>query len=142
MHSYSCGQTVRWIKMPLCKLVGLGLGHIVRWGPSSIPQQLLPTFGPCLLWPNGRPSQQLLSSCCTAHARESLYFTMDRPFLFLNCPFAWGDLDHHLTRGSWAHPSPHPKRHLDRLSRFARLTIVTDLQIERPSDRQTTLFGL
>ena len=26
-------------------------------------QQPLPTFGPCLLWPNGRPSQQLLSSC-------------------------------------------------------------------------------
>jgi len=22
-----------------------------------------PLFGPCLLWPNGRPSQQLLSSC-------------------------------------------------------------------------------
>ena len=26
-------------------------------------QQLPPIFGPCLLWPNGRPSQQLLSSC-------------------------------------------------------------------------------
>jgi len=23
-----------------------------------------PLFGPCLSWPNGRPSQQLLSSCC------------------------------------------------------------------------------
>jgi len=39
--------------------------HCVRWGPSphgkghSSP----PLFGPCLLWPNGRPSQQLLSSC-------------------------------------------------------------------------------
>jgi len=28
------------------------------------PQQPLPTFGPCLLWPSGRTSQQLLSSCC------------------------------------------------------------------------------
>jgi len=27
------------------------------------PQQPLPTLGPCLLWPNGRPSQQLLRSC-------------------------------------------------------------------------------
>ena len=33
-----------------------------QWGPGP-PQQLLPTFGPCLLWPNGYPSQQLLSSC-------------------------------------------------------------------------------
>ena len=36
--------------------------HCVRWGPSPV-QQLLPTFGPCLLWPNGRLSKQLLSSC-------------------------------------------------------------------------------
>jgi len=52
--------------MPLGKMVGLGPGHIVldgtQWG-SSPPQQPLPTFCPCLLWPNGRPSQQLLSSC-------------------------------------------------------------------------------
>jgi len=33
----------------------------------------------------------------------------------------------------WAHPSPQPKRHLDRLSRFSGLTSVTD----RPIDRQT-----
>jgi len=40
--------------------------HRVRWGPSS-PQekrtQQPPLLGPCLSWPNGRPSQQLLSSC-------------------------------------------------------------------------------
>jgi len=36
----------------------------IQWGPSP-PQQPLPTFGPCLLWQNGRPSQQLLSSCST-----------------------------------------------------------------------------
>jgi len=51
-----------WMKMPLSKQVGLGPGHIVLDGdpaPSAAP----PTFGPCLLWPNGRPSQQLLSSC-------------------------------------------------------------------------------
>jgi len=27
-----------------------------------------PLFGPCLLWTNSCPSQQLLSSCTTAHA--------------------------------------------------------------------------
>jgi len=61
-------QTVRWIKMSLGKEVGLGPGHIVLDGDpvGTQPPQLqpLPTFGPCLLWPNGRPSQQLLSSCC------------------------------------------------------------------------------
>jgi len=32
-----------------------------------------------------------------------------------------GELDRHLTYDSmWAHPSPQPKRHLDRFSRFCR----------------------
>jgi len=30
-----------------------------RKGHSSSP----PVFGPCLLWPNSHPSQQLMSSC-------------------------------------------------------------------------------
>ena len=42
-----CDQTAGWIKMPLGTMVGLGA----------------PIFGPCLLWPNGRPSQLLLSTC-------------------------------------------------------------------------------
>jgi len=53
--------------MPLGKEVGLGPGHIVLDGdpvgtqrPHSSPS---PLFSPCLLWPNRRPSQQLLSSC-------------------------------------------------------------------------------
>ena len=52
--------------MPLGKEVGLGPGHIVLDGDpvgTQPPQQPLPTFDPCLLWPNGRLSQQLLSSC-------------------------------------------------------------------------------
>jgi len=55
-----------WIKMPLGKEVGLGPGHIVLDGDAvgtQPPQQPLSTFDPRLLWPNGRPSQQLLSSC-------------------------------------------------------------------------------
>jgi len=46
--------------------VGLGLGDSVRWGPSSHTERgtEAPTlFSPCLLWPNGHPSKQLLSSC-------------------------------------------------------------------------------
>ena len=52
--------------MPLGKEVGLGPGHIVSDGDpveTQPPQQPLPSFGPCLLWPNGGPSEQLLSSC-------------------------------------------------------------------------------
>jgi len=39
--------------------------HCVRWGPSPPKgaQQPVPLFGPCLLCPNGRPSQLLLSTC-------------------------------------------------------------------------------
>jgi len=63
-----CGQTVGWIKTPLGKEVGLGPGDIVLDGdPASISRrkgaQQPPLFGPCLLWPNGRPSQIPLSSC-------------------------------------------------------------------------------
>ena len=38
--------------------------HCVRWGPSSPKRGTAPPpiFGPCLLWPNGSPSQLLLST--------------------------------------------------------------------------------
>jgi len=38
--------------------------HCVRWGPSSPKKGAQPPiFSPRLLWPNGRPSQLLLSTC-------------------------------------------------------------------------------
>ena len=53
--------------MKLCMEVGLGLGHIVLDGDPSLLQKggtvAPPLFGPYVLWPNGRLSQQLLSSC-------------------------------------------------------------------------------
>jgi len=61
------GRTVGWIKMSLGTEVGLVQGHTVLDGDSapSAPKgaQHPPLFGPCLLWPNGRASRQLLSSC-------------------------------------------------------------------------------
>jgi len=64
--------------------------HCVRWRLSSPTpkgaQQPPPVFGPCLLWRNGRPSQLLLRSCCTAHGRESLCFTTGRPLFPLQLP--------------------------------------------------------
>jgi len=66
--------------------------HCVRWVLSSPTERgtaaVPPLFGPCLVWPKGRLSQQLLSSC-TAHGRASVYFTMGRPFAPQNCPFPW-----------------------------------------------------
>jgi len=63
-----CGQikTAGWSRTPLGTEVGLPRPrrHCARWG-SSFPTErgtTARTFGPCLLWPNGRPSQQLLSS--------------------------------------------------------------------------------
>ena len=55
-----CGQTVGWIKTKL----GMEVGHIVLDGDPVLPDgSQPPIFGPCLLWPNGRPSQPLLSTC-------------------------------------------------------------------------------
>ena len=48
------------------------MAHCVTWGPSSLPPPekgaQAPIFGPCLSWPNGRPSQQLLSTCLFSSA--------------------------------------------------------------------------
>jgi len=56
-----CGETAGWIKMPLGREVGLGPGHIVLDGDIAFPLPKGHTspriFGPCVLWPNGRPSQ-------------------------------------------------------------------------------------
>ena len=65
-----CGQTAGWIKMRLGTKVGLGSGCIVLHGDATAPSQMghrPPIFGPCLLWPNSRPSQLLLSSCTLVH---------------------------------------------------------------------------
>jgi len=64
-----CSQTVGWIKMPLGREVGIGPGRIVLGGDPDPPPRKKghstgpPLFDRCLLWPNGRPSQQLLSCC-------------------------------------------------------------------------------
>jgi len=51
-----------------CTEVDLGPGHTALDGaqlPRQKGAQQPPLFGPCLLWPNGRPSQLLLSACMT-----------------------------------------------------------------------------
>ena len=44
-HSYSCGQTVGWMKMPIGKEVGLVPSHIVLDGDSA-PTAAPPHFRP------------------------------------------------------------------------------------------------
>jgi len=62
-----CGQMAGWIKTPLGIEVGFDAGHIVLDGdPAPRPQkrkQSPKIFGPCLLWPNSRPSQLQLTEC-------------------------------------------------------------------------------
>jgi len=66
-------QTVGWIKMSLGMEVGLGPGDIVvdlenlQLPHGKGHNSPLPNFRPTLLW-NGRPSQQLLSSCSSMNA--------------------------------------------------------------------------
>ena len=52
-------------------VIGLGPSHIVLDGDPATPTErgtAVPSlFGPCLLWRNGRPSQQLLSSCWSSN---------------------------------------------------------------------------
>ena len=59
-HVY-CGQTAAWTKMPLGVEVGLGPGDFVFHGDPATPRKKAhpphPTFGPCLLWPNGWTDQ-------------------------------------------------------------------------------------
>jgi len=71
-----CDQTAGWIKMLLGTEVGLGPGDIVLDGDPAPPQKKRrgtahQIFSPCLLRPNGRPSQLLLSTC-------RLWFTKNR----------------------------------------------------------------
>jgi len=63
------------------------------------------------------------------------YILYNRPPFPLKIAPSHGDLDRYLMVPC-AHPSSQPKRHLDRFSRFAGLTTVTDRQTDR-QDRPT-----
>ena len=69
------------------------------------------------LSPNPKWHLDRFSFYCTAHGRESVYFTPGRPYT-LKLPLHMGDLNSYLIYGSWTHPNPQPKRHLDRFRCF------------------------
>ena len=68
-----CGQTARWIKMPLGTEMGLDPGDIVLDGAQLPPPKkrgdMAPSFRPMSIVANSRPSQLLLSSCQMLESR-------------------------------------------------------------------------
>jgi len=70
--------------MTLGMVVGLGPGHIVLdEDPDLRPKRgTVPIFGPCLLWPNGRPSQLLLSSCYIIICQAALQYYADEAYCY------------------------------------------------------------
>jgi len=73
------------------------------------------------------------SRLCRAPGRESLYFTMGRPFLPLKLTLSMGgDMDPHLIHGSLSPPEP---------TTWTSQSVQTFLQgsreTDRPTDRQT-----
>jgi len=64
----------KWLDGSRCQMLTPGKGH------SS------PLFSAHVYCGHGCPSQLLLRSCCTAHGRQFLYFTMGPPF-HPNCPY-------------------------------------------------------
>jgi len=87
-HVY-CGQTAGWPtwygSRPQPRR------YCLKWGPSSPTKRGTWTpycFGPCLLWPNGRPSQQLLSSCCRFVPLAMCLFHQLSPFIVMLCVFS------------------------------------------------------
>jgi len=68
------------------KKIGIGPGHIVLDGDPAHPKGAQPPiFGPCLMRPNGCPSQLLLSSCSTTSLCLPIVLVF---FLFTALPHA------------------------------------------------------
>jgi len=79
------------------------LTHASLGQPESIPETASNRF----------------SCFCTAHGKTSLYFTTGRPFPPQKCHCTWWIGIPHLMF-PWDHPSPQPKRHVDRFSGLCR----------------------
>ena len=84
-----CGQTAGWIKMPHCTEVGLSGGDSVRWGPSSPygKGHSRPPLSARVYCGQGRPCQQLLSSCTNGRPKMKMkttymYAQYGRPYAY------------------------------------------------------------
>jgi len=76
--------------MPLGTEVGLVPGDIaLEFTQLATPfpetcTAARPLFGPCLLWPNGRPSQLLLRSCLNCQVKRHIF---ERVLSFIVCSY-------------------------------------------------------
>ena len=91
--------------MPSGMEVDLGPGHIVLDGDPAYPPKghsSHPFFGPCLLWPNGRPSQFQRTDAATGSERRPTVGRQKVPILYSGrlfpqkLPLIMGDLDPYL----------------------------------------------
>jgi len=109
-HVY-CGQTAGCIKMPLVTEVVLRPGDIVLDGNPAAPvprkkwPQQPPRFGSCALWPDGRPSQQPLCSCCIADDRESILYNASQSREWVDGSWVTGQMGHENRTGHMGHGS-------------------------------------
>ena len=69
MANVYCGQTGGWMKTPVGTEVDLSPGHNVLAGVPSLRETgtAAPIFSARVYCGHGRPSQLLLSSCCTSY---------------------------------------------------------------------------
>ena len=87
--------------------------------------------------PNGISIGSAVSPQTTVECTYTLQWDAHSPPKFLPLPMG-GSEPASNTWSPLTYPSPQPKRHLDRFSRFCSSHCVTD----RQTDRQTTLLGL
>jgi len=103
-------------------------------------QWILPTWTPHLthgsLDPYKSTPKRLTVFAYTAATSQCFSMGWTTPKL----PLSLKDMDPSITR--FLEPTSAPKRHLDRFSRFAGLTLVTNRQTDRQTQRQTMLFRL
>jgi len=123
-------------------------GHIAAaHGLFRRIRQMAPMYTPDVIHPFLDPTESGLkrhldqfSRFCTDHGRQRpciVQWTAPSP---IKIAPSQGYLDPNLIYGSlvpWAHPSPQPKQHLDRFSRFSGITIVTDTTTDNATPSKT-----
>jgi len=105
----------------------------VQWyspGGASVPSPHLihPSLGPPE-FKSQTASRSVRPSLHISRLSISILYNGRSPSKTQKCPFPWGIWTSYMIL--WVHPSPKPKQHLDRFSRFCRAH-YRDRQTDRP----------